>query len=95
MAILFADIVIAKQVLAGHALKKVHVLEKCSKTPLPRDKLFALEASLEPCIRSAPNLVRIPGSCRSSMTALGRKQSVSFQTPLTASAALLTLNSTK
>ena len=42
MAILFADIDIAKQVLAGHALEKVHVLEKCGKTPLPRDKLFAL-----------------------------------------------------
>ena len=66
IAILFADIDIAKQV---HA---VHALAKCGKTPLPRDKLFALGTNLAPCMRLAPNLVRIPGSCRSSLTAPGR-----------------------
>jgi|GEM_PF-5703962 hypothetical protein len=66
MIILFADIDIAKQVLA------VHAVAKCGKTPLPRDKLFALGANLEPCIKSNPNIVCIPASCQFSMTAHGR-----------------------
>lgn len=45
IAILFADIDITKQ---------VHALAKYGKTPLLRDKLFALGTNLEPCIRSAP-----------------------------------------
>lgn len=51
VAILFADIYIAKQVRA------VHAIETCGKTPLLRVKLFALGLNLAPCIRSAPNIV--------------------------------------
>jgi len=66
VSILFVGIDFAKQVLA------VHSVAKCGKTALPRDKLFALGAYPAPCIRSAPNLVRMPGSFRSLMTSPGR-----------------------